>query len=39
MGLFDIQTKEISDYLAEKYKRIAQGLTTIISKRVILATN
>lgn len=36
--MFDIQTQEISDYLAEKYGKIAQGLTTIIAKRVITST-
>lgn len=37
--MFDIDTKEICDYLANKYHRIAEGLIKIISKRVIISTN
>lgn len=39
VGMFDIDTKEICDYMAGKYRRIALGLIQIISKRVIAATN
>jgi hypothetical protein len=39
VGLFDIDTKEICDYMAHKYHRIAEGLVQIISKRVIASTN
>lgn len=38
VGLFEIETKEICDYMANKYHRIAQGLIRVISKRVIRST-
>lgn len=34
-----METKEISDYMANKYKRIAQGLTKVIANRVVAITN
>jgi hypothetical protein len=36
--MFEIETKEICDYMANKYMKIALGLIKVISKRVINAT-
>lgn len=38
VGMFEIETKEICDYMSNKYNRIAQGLIKVISKRVIKST-
>jgi hypothetical protein len=36
--LFDIETKEICDFMANKYAKIGNGLIKAISKRVIAST-
>ena len=38
MGVFDIETKEICDYLTAKYAKIASGLEKVIANRVIKST-
>lgn len=37
--MFDIETKEICDYLTAKYARIASGLEKVIANRVVKSTN
>lgn len=36
--MFEIETKQICDYMANKYNKIAQGLIKVISKKVIKST-
>lgn len=38
VGIFEIETKDISDFLQNKYRTIAQGLIKVIAKRVIKST-
>ena len=38
VGLFEIETREISDFLQNKYRTIAQGLIKVIANRVIKST-
>lgn len=38
MGVFDIDTKEICDYLTAKYGKIAAGLERVIANRVTKST-
>lgn len=38
IGIFEVETKEVSDYIAEKYAKIAKGLTKVIANRVTATT-
>ena len=39
IGIFEVETKEVSDYISEKYAKIAKGLTKVIANRVTAITN
>jgi hypothetical protein len=39
IGIFEVETKEVSEYISEKYARIAKGLTKVIANRVTAITN